>query len=439
MSTRRSHDRQLSALRLTTTHCPTPIPTLNSTGRAWGNMKTCADIKTIEDSIADMKQCLSDLEPGLCGDLGRTIGESLGTEILQDPRRALYHAVWALPERLIRYGRRCGRRVPRHVREHSLAAMGPVEIVFGCLPDPEAFERSCEGDLDCRTIYNCAHEMLTYLVAVFRGRGRILAAFDDPLLRGLLSILDHVGYTPLGPKDDVSRKDHYWREGLRSLAWDQLRKGTEAERRYMPHTRRVLEYLRWVVLGRKDLTCRVRKPWAPTSPKTLNWNSQLDLRRLFVDRLFGRCSYCSTTNASHRCVSCQPRGDEHLLSGTVYCNERCLRNHSAVHAASCKNTRELFRRALLFQDAFNQYLVATQEHFPFAVWMENGVVRRMDCKPPPAIQPSPKSLLVKFSSRMDLSRPGVEAALHSYHCNDIRRVARALLDLFIGREYYFHD
>ncbi|KAL1866858.1 hypothetical protein Daus18300_006561 [Diaporthe australafricana] len=234
--------------------------------------------------------------------------------------------------------------------------MGPAEIVFGCLPDPEWFERACEGDFDRNELYHCASDILTYLVTAFGGRDRILAAFDDPLLKGLLDILDEAGITPRELKDNDAHKYRCWSDGLRMLAWKQLGNGTEAGRRYTPKTRRVLEYLRWVVLGRKDVTCMVRKPWSSKNPETLSWGAPTDLRRLFAGGFSDRCSYCSAFGARHQCVSCQPRGDEHHESGTVYCNERCLRYHSPVHAASCKETRGLIRRVQLFQDAFNTYL-----------------------------------------------------------------------------------
>ncbi|KAI3399141.1 hypothetical protein diail_7720 [Diaporthe ilicicola] len=388
-----------------------------------------SDDGNLEEAIEDFKECWSNLIllPGLGERRGRKTRELLGTEILDDPKTALTKAITLFHDFLTRCGGRCGTRIPKIVRNSLLARAGPLNIVFACLPDPDELERSYASDSDSLTIYNTAHEMLSYLVTVF-GQDWLGSAFDaDPLLNGLLSIL-YVANNPKPSESRAGRVERYkygvWWQGLRYFAWE-MRDEIDI-RRYNPPTIRLLEYLRWAVQGRKDVTCKVQKPRAPVDLELLNSTAQLDLRCLFSDRFSGVCRNCYTSGARLQCISCQQAGYDHWFSGAVYCDQACLEENRIVHATFCKETRDLHRCARLFQDAFDQLLLVIQHEIPFTALMKDGLVQRVECD-----VPSSKSLLVGFSPYLDLSKPEVVAALNSWRCCAIQVYAQVLLDYFI--------
>lgn len=363
---------------------------------------------------------------GAC--LGRLFLLRYGSEVVNDPDRAMVIALAYLSQVMTMSQKGFSPSIKSEETSARLWKAGLVNILFGCIRDPEAFENCKRNNGELKMIYDGFREFVKYLYTVI-GRGKIERNCGDPILGRLFSTVDRAAaFTPMPGSTKLSH--HVWLDELHHLAWE-TRNGKQTWGR-MPHTIQILEYLRWEIRGRKDATCAVKKPWVATPLGKPSQSPPDDLSRLLPGNPSAPCAYCSASDASLQCHSCQPTGNDQLLSLTVYCNEACLRAHSAEHAAICKEIRDLSRSARLFQVAFEEFLRFTRLKTPFTVSKEDGVVRKWYARTAAQSDSEARQIL----SHLDFGREEEKAALYSLCCTTTQHSAAELLEFFIRREQY---
>lgn len=305
----------------------------------------------------------------------------------------------------------------------SLLEAGLVNILFACLPKPGDFEASrkdSEGLREFTVKYHGFKELVEYL-SVAVGREAMRKICGDPLLNSLFSALDRaVASSIRGLHLQV------WQDELCRLAWET--RGYPRNWSHKPPTVSLLYYLRWEVQGRKGKSYDFEKPWTPQDPERLRHYQQV--LALPLNRRSGKCGQCSAPGARLRCMSCQPELSDGQMIGAVYCNQACRDAHSARHAIICQETKNLSRVALLFQITFVQYLLSVNSGTTFVVSEEDGVVYSIMSKTQPSDQLDMGPDYVGVSPDLDLSQSNVDAALHGFHCCDIKGSARPLMEYF---------
>lgn len=353
--------------------------------------------------------------------MGRDARKWLETEVLYDRRNAIAKALEYLSD-YIADTTGCNVSIRSEETASSVLDAGLVNILFCCLPKPEAFERSLQGTTETREIYDGFKEFILYLFTVI-GRRELEDLCDDPLLGGLFTTVDRAAAS--------SAPHAMWKDELRRLAWET--RGRTQDLIHSPLTVRILEYLCWDVQGRKDRVCNVQKPAVAVDLETLRRTAPQDLSCLPQNGLTRNCAYCSTPGAKIACDLCFPEEDGNQAIGKAYCNSACGSADIATHAAICEETRNLSRRAFIFQITFVQYLVSINFGTTFIVSEQDGVVH-LSLSNAPARHPAAGSHYVGVSPDLDLCLPSVETALHGFHCCDIKVKARALLEYFFGGE-----
>lgn len=353
--------------------------------------------------------------------LGRKARERLGTEVLRDRRNAIAKALERLSD-YIANTKGSDASIKSEEAASTVLDAGLVNILFCCLPKPEAFERSLLGTNETREKYDGFQEFILYLFTVI-GRKELEDFCDDPLLGGLFATADRAAAS--------SAPHAKWKDELRRLAWETRGRTQDSTR--SPLTVRILEYLCWDVQGRKDKFCNVQKPTVAVDLETLRRTAQQDLSRLPQNGLTRNCAYCSAPGAEIACDLCFPEEEGNQAIGTAYCGPACGGADVTTHALICEQTRNLSRRALIFQITFVQYLVSINFGTTFIVSEQDGVVH-LSLSNAPARHPTTGSHYVGVSPDLDLSLPSVETALHGFHCCDIKTKTRALLEYFLGGE-----
>lgn len=384
-------------------------------------MATSGDSDVFNNAIQLFAQQVIDLGRFWHGAvLGHEAREELSPGVLSDPHSATVGALEYLSQTVAgENGGPAALNIDEGTSSRLLEA-GLVNILFACLPDPEAFERARQDARELIMVYNGFKEFIAYL-SIAVGRVGMENICDDPLLRGLFSTVDRA-VAPSVQK----RPLNVWKDELRHLAWD-TRVNAKAST-HKPLTARLLEYLRWDIRGRKDEFCTVEKAWPPVDAE-IQWRaSQRDVTRPLSD-LSHICANCSAPGAKLQCLSCQPKQNNSQAIGAVYCTQACRNADSAWHATTCQELRDLSRRALLFQITFVQYLLSVKCGTTFAVVEEDGVVKCFQHN-----LNHDKTFYVGVSPDLDLSLPKVETALHGFHCCDIKVRAKVLLDFFFRRE-----
>lgn len=388
-------------------------------------MSTTNDDEVLDEGIQFLKKGLKYLAIAKNGkSRGLDARRQLGNEVLSDARMGTIKALEHFFDTVVIPF--TGSSATRELRSAWIARLlesGFVNILFCCLPKPEAFERSMEDGSELRRIYVGFKEFMDYLFAVI-GRKELEDFCDDPLLGGLFTTVDRAGAAS-------SARLAMWKDELRRLAWET--RGCTQDSTYSPLTVRLLEYLCWDVKGRKDKSRCVQKLVKAVDLGTLRRTAQRDLSRLPEYGLIRNCASCSAPGAKFACDSCFPEEDESQAIGTAYCGSACFSADSTTHALICEETSSLSRRAQIFQITFVQYLISINFGTTFVVSEQDGVVH-LSLSDAPASPSTIGSHYVGVSPGLDLSLPSVEAALHGFHCCDIKVKARALLEYFFGGE-----
>lgn len=382
----------------------------------------------VMDFFTDEVVSLGNLGRGVL--VGRQAREELDIEALYDRHEAITKALEYLSEHIAHetYDKRAS--IKSEQMSSDLLEAGLVNILFGCLPSPDAWENSThnsEGSSHLSMIYGGFKELLKYLFTVI-GRKEMENFCDDQLLGDLFATVDwaSASSSQLGPPPT-------WKDKLLRLAWET--RDHAPNLKHKPPTVTLLEYLRWEVQGRKDISCPVDKPWEIVDLKTLRRSAQPDLSRLPRSRGSRKCANCAAPGASSRCRICQPKVDDGQSIGTFYCNQACRESDHTSHAVICRETRDLSRLARLFQTTFVQFLLSIHHGTAFIVSEQDGVVNSMlNDQPLGGLDLNRKSQYVGVSPDLDLSLPKVETALHGFHCCDIKWKARALLEFFFSGE-----
>lgn len=357
---------------------------------------------------------------------GRDARRQRGNQFLNDPRMATIKALEYLFDNVaIPLTKNSATKELRSKWCARLVDSGLANILFGCLPDPGAFERSYTDMAEIERIFNGSQEFLSYLQVALAENVSVLQDADERVT-GLFNIGRRLAALDPGSLYHYHRYQ-LWQNDLRVLAWE---KRHISQPDYMQHTVDLLEYLKWEVQGRKDMSCRVQKPWKFSSPEELSRSAPSDLSRVIPDDSYSACAHCSTPGATLRCVSCQPSEDHRTVAGIAYCNETCLKKHSGVHAASCKEIRDLARRTRLFQVAFNLYLLITDGNGDFTVSNRDGVVIKRQNQEPQHSD----STAGRDPMRLDLCDRNEAAGLHFECCTAVKESAQVLLEYFIRRE-----
>lgn len=309
--------------------------------------------------------------------LGQDARKFIGPEVLRDPPTATAEALEFLSHFVAERNGGPGASIRDEGASSRLFRGGLVNILFGCLPDPEAFERSkngLEGIEELQLIYDGFKEFIEYLFTVI-GRKEMENMCADPLLGRLFLTVDRA------VASGQTRPLHVWKDELRRLAWD-TRVNAQAST-HKPLTVHILKYLRWEVQGRKDRFRTVEKPWLP------------------VD---------------HEKPRRTPRQELAQLS----------------HAEICRDMRDMCRLALFFQITFVRYLLSVMSGTTFVVSEDDGVVKCF-LSNKKWLDSDDESNYVGISPDLELSLPKVKTALHGFHCCDIKQKALALLEYFFDR------
>lgn len=368
----------------------------------------------IMENLAEEVVEMGDL--GIGESVASVVREQLDPGVFDNPLGAVVRALELFSKAM---GDLCDGRFPAIDSEETscrLMEAGLVNIVCGFLPDPKTLERSKQDLGELEFVVNGFQEFVKFLRKVI-GRKGLEVSCDDDLLCKLYLISDLAAdpVTAFGRTSPAHQVFKFVDE-LYFLAWETRNK--IPTRGHKAHITDLLDYLRWHVQGRKDMSCPVAKPWVESSTVESIQGFQDDLSRLLPADFSTTCAGCSAADASFPCAECQFTGG-HQLS-TVYCNQVCLEAHSAAHAVPCKETRDLIRAARLFQVVFEQFLRFTKTKTGFTVSKEDGVVRKSDT--PHASPP------------MDFDKEEVQAALHNLCCNAPQYEAKMLLEKFIRRE-----
>lgn len=300
-----------------------------------------------------------------------------------------------------------------------LVDSGLVNVLIGCLPDCEAFERYYRDVQEVVRILDGFQEFLKYLRTAL-GKNFNAVCEADELVAGLFNMRPRSAAPEPGSLDWY----RFLQNDLRLLAWHM--RGIK-QHHYMRHTFRLLEYLKWEVQGRKDLTCRVQKSGTFLRPEELNKSAPSNLSLLFPEDSYYLCTHCFAPGATLQCALCLPSRKHQTVSGIAYCNETCLESHKADHAASCEETRRLIRSASLFQIAFTLYLLVTRGDNDFTVANWYGVVIKTQISKPPHYDGTDAMNAI-------LDDPNDAAGLHTLRCTAIQGLAQELLEYFIRRE-----
>lgn len=302
----------------------------------------------------------------------------------------------------------------------------PVDLFFGCLPDPQTHEMVNveNGGRDIIHAYNHAHEVLKYFTLV-HGRNNLKRRYKDILLNKLLKIMDRAD-------EPVFLRYFLWSGDLLRLVW-KIPRRINIRNKHTERTSSLIEYLRWVIRGRQDAFCTVQKPWANVDPAELRRSAYHDLSRLPYHALHGNCTKCSAEGADIRCPCCWLGLNGDHGAGAVYCSNMCREEDSGRHEVSRQEFRKFSRLAILFQLAFDQYHLSVNYNGKFAVSADDEMVQVFrDVSPPEDLKT--ESIYEGVSPDLDLSLPKVKAALHAFGCCAIEDPARALLEYFFRCE-----
>lgn len=95
-------------------------------------------------------------------------------------------------------------------------------------------------------------------------------------------------------------------------------KGVDTWQNYTEHKSCFIEYLHWMVQGRKDAFCTFKKPWSTIDPDQLRKNDRLGLGRLYEAKVTKKCASCSILGAKPRCGCAASRNGQQPGSyGTI--------------------------------------------------------------------------------------------------------------------------
>lgn len=306
----------------------------------------------------------------------------------------------------------------------ELCRAGLVNILFGCIRDPETLEDCKHNVEELRRIYNGFREFVEYLSTAI-GRRTLENRCKDPILGRLFSTLNRAATSASAP-GNIKFLQFLWLDEIRFLAWETRNSAQNWGR--MPHTRRILEYLRWEIRGRRDLTRSINNSWLATRSNQPTQSPSDDLSRLSLGNPSAPCAYCSATDASLQYLSCKTTRNDQLSLLTVYCNEACLEAHSAAHAVICREARDIYRSEALFQVVFEEFLRFTRTKSAFTVSEKDGVVTKWYTH-------RAAKLWLRPAQPLDFGKKKVQAALHSLCCNATQTSAEELREYFIRREY----
>lgn len=320
----------------------------------------------------------------------------------------------------------CSPKVKVCVGNAILDNSDPVELFFGYLPDPQSHEIGYfeDGGRPIVEAYIHAHDVLKYLSLV-QGRKMLKTQSRDTLLDKLFEIMDRAD----GP---AGLNYAQWSEDLLRLVWE-ISRETDIRRTRTERTSSLIEYLCWVIRGRKDAVCTVPKPRATVDLPELRRSAYDDLSRLPHDAPLGNCAKCSAEGANIRCTCCWLGLNGDHGAGAVYCSVKCRKVDSGRHKVSRQEFRELYRLTTLFQIVFVQYLLSINYNGVYTVSADDEMVTVfMDGSAPEDL--ATEAIYKGFSPDLDLSLPKVEAALHAFGCCAIKDPARALLEYFFRCE-----
>lgn len=327
----------------------------------------------------------------------------------------------------------CSVETKKYIGNAILDGSNPVDVFFGCLPDPTQHESVQAGNdrQDFVTTYRQAHEALETFGDI-HGRKHLTRKYKDFLHKRLFKAAARAN--AFRSADPITRTYVYRAmfEDLLRLAWEIPRK-LNTWNKYTDHTTGFIEYLHWTVQGRKDTFCTFRKPWSTIDPDQLRENARLGLSCLYEDTLPRKCASCSAQEARIQCLCCGPRTENSHGAMSLYCGEECRAKDWDRHDKSRQETVRLHRLALLFQVSFVQYLLSINHGNTYTVWYEEGIVKAIVSKSAP-VDSSPEGAYEGVSPDLDLSQPGVETALHALQCCAIKGPAQALLERFFRCE-----
>lgn len=380
------------------------------------------------DSDSAFDEAMGRLQANIKESLSPELRELFGRTDIADPAEA----VGVLHKFLKLSKQSCTEKVKIDVGNAILEDSDPVDLFFSYLPDPEGHEicYTEHGDFAIFEPYDRAREALKYF-AIVQGKTPLKLRYKDPILNRLLKILDRVDkLTDVGHTGFM--RSYEWPENLQSLVW-QIRRAVDIRKKHSAHTQGLIDYLLWVIRGRKDASCNVHKPWATIDPAETSRSADSDLSRLPHDALSGKCARCSAEGADVRCLCCWLWMNENRDTGTVYCSQTCLKEDLERHAISRKETIELLRLSTLFQIAFTQFLLSANYEVSYTVCENEGMVKSYG-RSAARSGLDPETTYEGVSPDLELSLPKVQAVLHVYECCAIKGPARALLEYFFRCE-----
>lgn len=368
----------------------------------------------------------------LTPELRELIGRRLGEQRTQTAHPAATLKMLSKFVKLSRHS--CSAETKKHIGNAIIDRSNPVDIFFGCLPDPTQHE-SIQAENDGHrflTTYCQAHEALETLGDIY-GRKHLQRKYKDFLHQRIFEAMARVNaFRSTGVSITQLRICRVMLGDLFRLAWE-IPRELNTWQRYNDHTRCFIEYLHWIVQGRKDAFCTFKKPWSTIDPDQLRETAHLSLSCLYEDTTPKKCASCSSQGARIPCVCCGSSMENSHGAMAVYCSEECRENDWDRHQISRQETVEFHRLALLFQVAFVQYLLSVNHSDNYTVWYEEGIVKAIVSESA-RVGSIPQDAYEGVSPDLDLSQPGVETALHALQCCAIKGPAQPLLERFFRRE-----
>lgn len=166
------------------------------------------------------------------------------------------------------------------------------------------------------------------------------------------------------------------------------------DHQYNERARAFIGYVFWIVRGRKDAHCHIKRPWLEIEPAKLREEALPGLSSLFS-----------------------------------------LPGFDSTEAFSCGEAKDIHRLTVVFQIVFTQYLLHKQSGVIYYVSEQDGIVKVMHHGlPAGSNEVDLSTCYFGFAPNLDLSQWKVEAALHAFACCEVKGGARLLLEHFFRCE-----
>lgn len=276
-------------------------------------------------------------------------------------------------------GQICDEETEAAVSDEILNGLNAVDIFFSHAPTPEQNQGQWfkNGTAPVARAYERARNVLKCLDIV---NDKSMAR-QDPFLGNLRRILSQSHDLAQAP-NEAFMVYKVFEDLVRIIIIAGNARG------YNERTRAFVDYVNWVIRGRKDAECHVRRPWLDVEPAELREGALPGVSSLFA-----------------------------------------LPGLDSSDAFSRGEAKEVYRLAAIFQMAFTQYLLHKQHGYMYCVTEHDGIVKVI--MNPPTVD---MSSYYGIAPDLDISRRSVQAALNTFACCEVNYAARLIVEYFFRCE-----